>query len=149
MTYENVAKLMELPDLDDMDFDPAGVYQQLTGKENDDASTQDCMAVVLKMVTKKVQALSKRTEGSGNSGQTYSYVETDFIKALKNGYVIEAVVAPGNIHDSVAFDDIYDKVTQTFPKIETIVADSAYKTPHSCKKHLTMAKYCSPPTSVP
>ena len=48
--------------------------------------------------------------------------------------MIEAVVAPGNIHDSVAFDDIYDKVTQTFPEIETIVADSAYKTPHSCKK---------------
>ena len=68
MTYENVAKLMELPDLDDMDFDPSGVYQQLTGNENDDATTQDCMAVVLDRVTKKVQALSRRTEGSGNSG---------------------------------------------------------------------------------
>ena len=45
----------------------------------------------------------------------------------KNGYVIEAVVAPGNIHDSVAFDDIYDKVTQTFPEIETIVADAQEK----------------------
>ncbi len=100
MTYENVARLMELPDLDDMDFDPAGVYQQLTGKENDDASTQDCMAVVLDMVTKKVQALSRRTEGSKSSGQTYSYVETDFIKALKNGYLIEVqepttIVQPG------------------------------------------------------
>ncbi len=100
ISYENVAKLMELPDLDDMDFDPAGVYQQLTGKENDNASTQDCMAVVLDMVTKKVQALSRRTEGSKSSGQTYSYVETDFIKALKNGYVIEiqeptTIVQPG------------------------------------------------------
>ena len=52
----------------------------------------------------------------------------------KNGYVLEAVITPGNVHDSVAFDDVYDKVTQTFPEIKTIVADSAYKTPHICKK---------------
>lgn len=100
MTYQNVAKLMSLPDLDDMDFDPAGVYQELTGKENENATTQDCMAVVLERVTKKVQELSKREQNSGNSGQTYSYVETDFIKALKNGYVIEiqeptTIVQPG------------------------------------------------------
>ena len=47
---------------------------------------------------------------------------------------METVVTPGNVHDSVAFDDVYDKVTQTFPEIKTIVADSAYKTPHICKK---------------
>ena len=52
----------------------------------------------------------------------------------KNGYILEAVVTPGNVHDSVAFDDVYDKVTQAFPEIEAIVADSAYKTPHICKK---------------
>ena len=52
----------------------------------------------------------------------------------KNGYVLEAVVTPGNIHDSVAFDDVYDKLIQTFPEVETVVADAAYKTPHICKK---------------
>lgn len=52
----------------------------------------------------------------------------------KNGFVLEAVVTPGNVHDSVAFDDVYDKLTENFPEIETIVADSAYKTPHICKK---------------
>jgi len=52
----------------------------------------------------------------------------------KNGYVLETVVTPGNVHDSVAFDEVYGKVTETFPQIETIVADSAYKTPHICKK---------------
>ena len=51
-----------------------------------------------------------------------------------HGYVLETVVTPGNIHDSVAFDDVYDKVTEQFPEIETVVADSAYKTPHICKK---------------
>ena len=41
---------------------------------------------------------------------------------------------PGNDHDSVAFDDVYDKVTEQFPEIKTVVADSAYKTPHICKR---------------
>ena len=61
----------------------------------------------------------------------------------KNGYVLETVVTPGNVHDSVAFDDVYDKVTESFPQIETIVADSAYKTPHICKKVFTDGRVLS------
>ena len=100
VNYANVSKLMGLPDLDDMDYDPSGVYQALTGTENSAATSQDCMRIVLDKVTEKVRALSKRDEASKSSGQTYSYVETDFIKALKNGYVIEiqepsTIVQPG------------------------------------------------------
>lgn len=51
-----------------------------------------------------------------------------------HGYVLGVEVTPGNVHDSVAFDDVYDAVTEKFPQIKTIVADSAYKTPHICKK---------------
>ena len=87
MTYENVSKLLHLPDLEDMDYDPAGVYQYLTGVENQAATAQDCMALVLEKVTEKVRQLSATPTES--SGQTYTYVETDFIKALKNGYVAE------------------------------------------------------------
>lgn len=43
-------------------------------------------------------------------------------------------VTPGNVHDSVAFDDVYDKVVEQFPDVHAFVADSAYKTPHICKK---------------
>lgn len=100
MNYANVAKLMKLPDLDDMDYDPAGVFQALTGVENAAATSQDCMSIVLDRVTEKVRALSKREEAAQSSGQTYTYIETDFIKALKNGYVIEiqepsTIVQPG------------------------------------------------------
>lgn len=52
----------------------------------------------------------------------------------RNGFILETVVTPGNVHDSVAFDDIYEKVTTAFPETETIVADSAYKIPHICKR---------------
>ena len=51
-----------------------------------------------------------------------------------NGYVVGVEVTPGNVHDSVAFDDVYDEVVEKFPEVETVVADSAYKTPHICKK---------------
>ena len=51
-----------------------------------------------------------------------------------HGYVLETVVTPGNVHDSTAFDGVYDKVTEQFPEIETVVADAAYKAPHICKK---------------
>lgn len=43
-------------------------------------------------------------------------------------------MTPGNVHDSVAFDEVYDKVTTVFSQVETIVADSAYKTPYICKQ---------------
>ena len=52
----------------------------------------------------------------------------------KNGCVLEAVVTPGNVHGSVAFDDVYNKLTQAFPEAETVVADAACKTPHICRK---------------
>ena len=52
----------------------------------------------------------------------------------RNGYVVGVEVTPGNVHDSVAFDEVYEEVTERFPEVETIVADSAYKTPHICKK---------------
>ena len=89
INYANVAKLMHFPDLDDMDYDPAGVYQALTGVENTAATVQDCMGIVLEKVTEKVQALSKCAESKQSSGQSYTYVETDFVKALKHGYLVE------------------------------------------------------------
>lgn len=100
INYANVSKLMKLPDLDDMDYDPAGVYMALTGVENAAATSQDCMSIVLDRVTEKVRELSKTAKDKSSSGQTYRYVETDFVKALKHGYVIEiqepsTIVQPG------------------------------------------------------
>ena len=78
-----------MPDLADMDYDPAGVYKALTGIEKADACTQECMAIVMERVMEKVKALSKHAENAGSQGQSFTYVETDFLKALKHGYVVE------------------------------------------------------------
>lgn len=51
-----------------------------------------------------------------------------------HGFVLEVEVTPGNVHDSVAFDAVYDKIAEKYENMKTVVADSAYKTPHICKK---------------
>lgn len=89
INYQNVKTLMGLPDLDDMDYDPAGVYKELTGISKEDASPQECMAAILELVTAKLQQLCAVKPDTANAGQTYTYVETDFIRALKYGYVVE------------------------------------------------------------
>ena len=54
----------------------------------------------------------------------------------KNGYVMDVTVNPGNVHDSVAFDGLYDRLTEKNPEIENIVADAGYKTPWISKRVL-------------
>jgi len=89
IAYENVAKLLNLPGLDDIDYDSAGVYLALTGISKPDATPRECMAVVLNTVTEKVQSLCMIKPENQNSGQSFKYIETDFIRALKHGFLIE------------------------------------------------------------
>ena len=88
-TFSNIRKLMDLPDLDDMDYDPEGTYKKLTGIEKADASTQDCMGAVLGKIIEKVVELSTPNEKVDENGQRFRYEESDFIRALKHGYVVE------------------------------------------------------------
>jgi hypothetical protein len=37
---------------------------------------------------------------------------------------MDVTVNPGNVHDSVAFDGLYDRLTEKNPEIENIVADA-------------------------
>ena len=66
---------IEIPSYDDIGFDPIGSYKQLTGIDKEDATPDDCLEVVKKLVT--------------CSETRYEYTETDFLKALKYGWVCE------------------------------------------------------------
>ena len=117
--------------------------------DNDDAPPTDKPAKKRDNTSKK--KLARRKKEARKKTVTKSITDPDsgmFVKGEherqlayeahtacdEHGYVLETVVTPGNVHDSVAFDDVYDKVTERFPEIETVVADSAYKTPHIAKK---------------
>ena len=52
----------------------------------------------------------------------------------EHGFILGYEVTAGNVHDSKAFDKVYDKITGDFPEIQTVVMDSAYRTPWICKR---------------
>lgn len=52
----------------------------------------------------------------------------------KNNYILEFDVTPGNIHDSVAFTDLYNVLSKKYKdKIIAIAVDAGYITPYICK----------------
>lgn len=47
----------------------------------------------------------------------------------RHGFVVGVEVTAGNVHDSVAWDSLYDQVTKEFKNIQYVVMDAGYKTP--------------------
>ena len=54
----------------------------------------------------------------------------------KNGFVLAVEVTAGNVHDSVAWDAVYDRANKRLKGTKFVVMDSAYKTPWIAKKTL-------------
>ena len=54
----------------------------------------------------------------------------------KNGVILGVNVTAGNVHDSVAWDSLYDEVTERLPDIKFVMMDAAYKTAWISKKIL-------------
>lgn len=52
----------------------------------------------------------------------------------KHGYVLDVTVNAGNVHDSVAFDGLYERLLKRFHEMRYVVADAGYKTPWICKR---------------
>lgn len=70
----------QLPSYDRMVYDPAGAYLALTGRENEQATTQQCIAVYMRHI--RQDTMNQQSAG-------FVYSSSDLIAALKNGYVIE------------------------------------------------------------
>lgn len=47
----------------------------------------------------------------------------------RNNFILDVEVTPGNVHDSVVFDTLYDRITVRFPMVNTFAMDAGYKTP--------------------
>lgn len=57
----------------------------------------------------------------------------------KKGFVLGVEVTAGNVHDSVAWDKVYDDVTSRYD-VEFVAMDAGYKTPWIAKKTLNDGK---------
>jgi len=67
----------------------------------------------------------------------------------EHGFVLGYEVTAGNVHDSMAFDRVYDKAIEKFPEIKTVTMDSAYRTPWICKRVFGDNRQASLPYKCP
>ena len=67
----------------------------------------------------------------------------------RHNFILDTVVTGGNVHDSVAFDALYEKVTGRFPEIRTVTMDAGYKTPWICKRIMDDGRIPSLPYKRP
>ena len=52
----------------------------------------------------------------------------------RRGFVLGVEVTAGNVHDSIAWNDLYGQITKRFSQIEYVTMDAGYKTPWIAKK---------------
>lgn len=52
----------------------------------------------------------------------------------RNNFILDVEVTPGNVHDSVMFDTLYERIAARFPTVNTVAMDAGYKTPWIAKK---------------
>ena len=62
------------------------------------------------------------------------FAYTAHVACDENNFVLSCEVTPGNVHDSIVFDTVYDDVVEKFDEVETVAVDAGNKTPWICKK---------------
>jgi transcription elongation factor Elf1 len=62
------------------------------------------------------------------------FAYTAHVACDENNFVLASETRAGNVHDSLVFDEVYDKATYVLPEAETVAVDAGYKTPWICKK---------------
>lgn len=82
----------------------------------------------------------KRSTTDPESGEFHKgehekcFAYTAHVACDKNNFILKADVSPGNVHDSVMFDGLYNKVKASFPELEAVVVDAGYKIPRICRQ---------------
>ena len=77
------------------------------------------------------------------------FAYTTHVACDKNNFILGLEVTPGNVHDSLVFDQVYDQVVERFPEVDTVVVDVGYKTPWICKKIIDDGRNPSMPYKRP
>jgi len=68
----------------------------------------------------------------GEKEKMFAFTSSTFCD--KRGFVIGTYLAPGNVHDSVSFDGLYNALdNDIISKVKYVSLDAGYVTPHICK----------------
>ena len=95
LTDKELAQKYNLPSVDDIMFNMEEAYQQLTG-ETTLPLGMDQGEVIAILISKTMECMKEELKAQ----KDFTYVETEFIKALKNGWLVEiqeptVIVRPG------------------------------------------------------
>ncbi len=77
------------------------------------------------------------------------FAYTVHVACDKRNFILSCEVTPGNVHDSIVFDTVYDQAMKRFPEARTIAVDAGYKTPWICKKIIDDGRNPSTPYKRP
>lgn len=74
----------------------------------------------------------------GEKERCFAYTAT--VACDQNNFVLGIKVAPGNVHDSQVFPEIFSEINQRFPEVNSVVLDAGYKTPGICREIIMAGK---------
>ena len=115
-------------------------------KKNDDDGTPSAPAKQ-KMITESTTDPDSGVFRKGEHRKCFAYEAHTVCD--KRGYVLETEVTPGNVHDSVAFDTVFNRLIEHYPEVQIVTADACYKTPWICKQVFDSGRIPSLPYKRP
>jgi hypothetical protein len=74
----------------------------------------------------------------GEKERCFAY--TASVACDRNNFILGVKIAPGNVHDSQIFTNLFKEINEKFPETEAVVADAAYKTPGICREIIEAGK---------
>lgn len=74
---ETAGVVKELPTFEEMNYDPIGSFEAMTGESRDDVSSQECLEKYAELATQRA------------SNKLFKQVQSNFVKALEKGYIVE------------------------------------------------------------
>lgn len=122
MTYKNIAEVLELPSIDDVGFAPEDVYEFFGGK---DLGRKPNITDALKLWNERIaeawnDSLAKISAGAKQNN--LKFAETPFLKAVRNGWVVEIQEPTLVINEGVlaGLNSLLQEKTITLPTGEVV-----------------------------
>ena len=109
-------------------------------KDDDDDETPGGGSSAEEFTEKKVSTTDPDSGLFVKGGHEKQFAYEAHTACDRKGFILGVHVTAGNVHDSVAWDPLYDDVTKRFSEVEYVTMDSAYKTPWIAKKILDDTK---------
>ena len=116
----------------------------LKDKDDDDDETSEPLTKEIKQSTTDPESGMFH---KGEHEKQFAYVTNTACD--RHNFILDFVVGAGNIHDSVMFDDLWEKVVRKFPKIDVVAIDAGYKTPWIMKQVIDGGRILAVPYKRP